>query len=232
MNSDRRATRESTQKVRRDWIRRYPRSHQKAHSWLERRTSYKIRNYSVISAFVDTEGHRKNYRRRSNSSRKGQTRFREQGITITAVLTAFGFIISIIIISVTGGAGAAGGYPNPPKHPNRLKEWLKNKLKALAKLLVTIAGKAAAALLGIIGTIIAGVLNFFKKVYTAFRMLSPIFSISCFVKPRLESMIHSDQLVCANSGLHKPTEIHVKRGNRCKNCTEPQQAASPHPNVL
>ena len=158
--------------------------------------------------------------------------FREQGITITAVLTAFGFIISIIIISLTGGAGAAGGYPNPPKHPNRLKERLKNKLKALAKLLVTIAGKAAAALLGIIGTIIAGVLNFFKKVYTAFRMLSPIFSISCFVKPRLESMIHSDQLVCANSGLHKPTEIHVKRGNRCETCTEPQQAASPHPNVL
>ena len=28
-------------------------------------------------------------------------------------------------------------------------------------------------------------------------MLSPIFSIPCFVKPRLEFMIHRDQLLCA-----------------------------------
>ena len=41
--------------------------------------------------------------------------FREQGITITAVLTAFGLIISTIITSLTGGAGTAGGSPNPPK---------------------------------------------------------------------------------------------------------------------
>lgn len=89
--------------------------------------------------------------------------FREQGITITAVLTAFGLIISTIITSLTGGAAGAG----PPKHPNKLKEWFKNKLKALARLLGRIAGKAAAALPGIIGSIIAGVLNFLKKVVTA-----------------------------------------------------------------
>ena len=39
--------------------------------------------------------------------------FREQGITITAVLTAFRLIISTIITSLTGGAAGAGG--SPPK---------------------------------------------------------------------------------------------------------------------
>ena len=54
-----------------------------------------------------------------------------------------------------------------PKKPNKLKEWPKNKLKALARLLGRIVGKAAAALPGHIGSIIAGVLNFLKKVVTA-----------------------------------------------------------------
>ena len=90
--------------------------------------------------------------------------FREHGLTITAVLTSLGLIISTIVTALTGGAGASS---TPPKNPNKLKEWVKNKLKALARLLGRIAGKAAAALPGIIGSIIAGVLNFLKKVVAA-----------------------------------------------------------------
>ena len=90
--------------------------------------------------------------------------FREHGLTITAVLTSLGLIISTIVTALTGGAGASS---TPPKNPSRLKEWVKNKLKALARLLGRIAGKAAAALPGIIGSIIAGVLNFLKKVVAA-----------------------------------------------------------------
>ena len=42
--------------------------------------------------------------------------FREQGITITAVLTAFGLIILTIITLLIGGAGgAAGAGGSPPK---------------------------------------------------------------------------------------------------------------------
>ena len=89
--------------------------------------------------------------------------FREHGLTITAVLTSIGLIMSTIVTALTGGA--AGGSSTPPKNPN--KEWIKNKLKALARLLGRLAGKAAAALPGIIGSIIAGVLNFLKKVVTA-----------------------------------------------------------------
>ena len=71
------------------------------------------------------------------------------------MLTEFGLIISTIISSLTGGAGGAvGDGGSPPKHPNKLKEWFKNKLKALGRLLCRIAGKAAAALPGIIGSII------------------------------------------------------------------------------
>ena len=77
------------------------------------------------------------------------------------MLTTFGLIISTIITSLTGSAGA-GGSLTPPKKPNKLKEWFKYKLKSLARLLGRIAGKAAAARPKIIGSIIAGVLNFFK----------------------------------------------------------------------
>ena len=91
--------------------------------------------------------------------------FREHGLTITAVLTSLGLIISTLVTSLTGGS--AGSSPTPPKHPNKLKEWVKKKLKALARLFGRLAGKAAAALPGIIGSIIAGVLNFLKKVVTA-----------------------------------------------------------------
>ena len=90
---------------------------------------------------------------------------REHGLTITAVLTSLGLIISTLITSLTGGA--AGGSSTPPKNPNKLKEWVKNKLKALARLLGRLAGKVAAALPGIIESIIAGILNFLKKVATA-----------------------------------------------------------------
>ena len=90
---------------------------------------------------------------------------REHGLTITAVLTSLGLIISTIVTALTGGAGT--GSSTPPKNPNKLKEWVKNKLKALSRLFGRLAGKAAAALPGIIGSIIAGVLNFLKKVATA-----------------------------------------------------------------
>ena len=90
---------------------------------------------------------------------------REHGLTITAVLTSIGLIISTIVTALTGGAG--GSSSTPPKNPNKVGQWVKDKLKALARLLGRLAGKAAAALPGIIGSIIAGVLNFLKKVVAA-----------------------------------------------------------------
>ena len=57
-----------------------------------------------------------------------------------------------------GGGGTAAS-PPPPKDEKGVKEWLRNKLKALASLLGRLGMKAAEALPGIIGVINGWVLN-------------------------------------------------------------------------
>ena len=64
-----------------------------------------------------------------------------------------------------GGGGVVGGKPPPPpKDEKGVKEWLRNKLKALASLLGRLGMKAAEALPGIIGVIISWILNRTKEV--------------------------------------------------------------------
>ena len=68
-----------------------------------------------------------------------------------------------------GGGGAAtasggGDEPPPPKDKKGMKEWIRNKLKALASLLGRLGVKAAEALPGIIGGIISWILNRAKHV--------------------------------------------------------------------
>ena len=96
-----------------------------------------------------------------------KTLFREQGITIIAVLTATGMTISTIILIIKNalgiGGGSGAGKP-PSSDPNTLKNWVKNKLKALARLLGKLAGTALATLPSIIGRIVSWVLNMLKKV--------------------------------------------------------------------
>ena len=84
-----------------------------------------------------------------------RTLFREQGITIASILTAIGMAISTLVLALTGGGGSA---PVPaPKQPDRsgLKEWVKKHLQALGRALDNLAGKAAAALPGIIDSIVS-----------------------------------------------------------------------------
>ena len=70
---------------------------------------------------------------------KTRTLFREQGITIASILMAIGMAIGVLVEALLpGGGGAAmtsGGEPPPPKDEKGLKEWIRNKLKALALLL-------------------------------------------------------------------------------------------------
>lgn len=87
-----------------------------------------------------------------------RTLFQEQGITIVSVITALGFIISTLVLALTGGAGSAGG-SQPPRGKDGLKEWVKKQLKHLASALAKLAGKAAAALPGLIGTIVTWLLK-------------------------------------------------------------------------
>lgn len=94
-----------------------------------------------------------------------RTLFREQGITIASILTAIGFIVSTLVLAVTGeGTGGPAPTPAPPE-PSKagLKEWVKKHLAALSRALAKLAEKAAAALPGIIGSIVSWLLNFFGK---------------------------------------------------------------------
>ena len=92
---------------------------------------------------------------------KIQTLFREQGIMIASILTAIRMAIGVIVEALLpgGGAAASGGGEPPPKDEKGLKEWIRNKLTALALLLGRLGIKAAEALPGIIGGIISWILN-------------------------------------------------------------------------
>ena len=98
-----------------------------------------------------------------------KTLFREQGITIVSVLTAFGMIIGVIVeafIPTTGGTTSPS--KPPPKDATGVKDWIKKQLSNLGKLLADIAGKAAAALPGIIGSIVSWLLSATGKVVSWF----------------------------------------------------------------
>ena len=87
--------------------------------------------------------------------------FREQEIMITSILMAIGMAIGVLVQALLpGGDEAEGGGGNPPpKDEKHLKEWVRNKLKSLARLLGRSGVKVAEALPGIIGTILSWVLN-------------------------------------------------------------------------
>ena len=76
--------------------------------------------------------------------------------------------IVVLVEALLPGGGAAtasgGGGEPPPKDEAGLKEWIRNKLKALALLLGRLGIKAAEALPGIIGGIISWILNRAKDV--------------------------------------------------------------------
>ncbi|MCE2507657.1 MAG: hypothetical protein J4F36_14550, partial [Nitrosopumilaceae archaeon] len=92
--------------------------------------------------------------------------FREQGITVVSILTAIGMALGVLIEAILP-KGAASTPHNPNKgngnDSNNAKEFIKNKLKALANLLGRLASKAADALPGIIGAIVSFILNTAKE---------------------------------------------------------------------
>ena len=92
-----------------------------------------------------------------------KTLFREQGITIASILTAFGFIISTIVLAITGTPG-----PTPPPPPSKdgsdAKTWIKKQLHHLSELLKKLGLKAVESLPAIIGTIVSWLFSTAGKV--------------------------------------------------------------------
>ena len=96
-----------------------------------------------------------------------KTLFKEQGITSVSILTAIGMIIGVIVEAVIP---TTGGGTTPPKPPSKegVKDWVKKQLHNLARLLANLAGKAAAALPGVIGSIVSWLLSATGKVVNWF----------------------------------------------------------------
>ena len=111
-------------------------------------TSFK----KTISEVLDKDG---------SLAKKIRTLFWEQGIMIASILTAIGMAIGVLVqvlLPGDGGGGGTAGKP-PPKDEAGVKEWVKNKLKALMRPIGRLGVKAAEALPGIIGVIISWILN-------------------------------------------------------------------------
>ena len=71
-----------------------------------------------------------------------RTLFKEQGITIFSILTAFSMTIATVVFAITGTGGGGGTGVTPSKD----KETLKKRLDKLADALKMLVGKAAEAL--------------------------------------------------------------------------------------
>ena len=72
--------------------------------------------------------------------------------------------ISTLVVALTGGAAPPPiPPPIPPKDKGGVKEWVKKHLQSLGRVLGNLAGKAAAALPGIIGSIVSWLLNLLAK---------------------------------------------------------------------
>ena len=78
-------------------------------------------------------------------------------------------IISTIVLAIKNAlviSSGSGGGSKPPKDSNKVVTWLRSQLKALTRLLGKLAEKLAAALPGLIGSIISGILKFLKTAVT------------------------------------------------------------------
>ena len=97
-----------------------------------------------------------------------RTLFKEQGITIVSILTALGMTLGVLIEALLGGPSTTSTPTSQSTTTSDKKggarEWIKNKLKALSSLLGKLAAKAGATLPGIIGSIVAWLLNRAKEV--------------------------------------------------------------------
>ena len=97
-----------------------------------------------------------------------RTLFREQGITIFSILTAIGMAIGVLVEALVPGSTVSTAQQSASHGAGdtsgSAKEWIRNKLRALASLLGKLAEKAGAALPGIIGSVVAWLLNCAKEV--------------------------------------------------------------------
>ena len=84
-----------------------------------------------------------------------------------SIITAIGIAISTLVPALTGGGSGAPPTPSPAVSDNRgLKEWMKKQFLNLGHILANLAGKAAAAVPDIIGSLMSWLLSTLAKTAT------------------------------------------------------------------
>jgi hypothetical protein len=93
-----------------------------------------------------------------------KTLFKEQGITIASILTAFGMVISTIVLVITGTGSLPPTPPSGSSSNSDLKSWVKKQLSHLSELLKKLGIKALESLPAIIGSIVSWLFSTAGKV--------------------------------------------------------------------
>ena len=156
-----------------------------------------------------------------------QTLFREQGITITSVITALGLAIGMIINSILSAAKsivppASTPTPKPtpkptpaPKPEPGIKGWIKQQLRNIANLLLKLADKMLIALSGIIGSVVSFVL---KAASTAVGFISEHLWI--LIVALVGLLYNYVQSLSLSSSLSQPSLSRSPHYNRSKSNTK------------
>ena len=113
----------------------------------------------LITKFLDKES--------GTFGERIKTLFNEQGVTIVSILTAVGMAIGVLIEALLGGPSVSTTTSESTTTSDKkggVREWIRNKLKALSQLVGKLADKALAALPGIIGLVLSWILNRAKEV--------------------------------------------------------------------
>ena len=112
---------------------------------------------SQVQAVKDLVG--RLLREDTSLAEKLRTIFREQGITIAAIITALGAIIAALVEGLTGGGGSSGSSGSGDGDKKSPRSAAKRAFDAMASGLKWLASKAAAALPGIIGAVVSFLLK-------------------------------------------------------------------------
>jgi len=88
--------------------------------------------------------------------------FKKEGITILSITTAISMIVSTIVLAISNLMRA--GPPSPPTPGRGFVDSIKAALKKVASYLKSLAGKAAASIPGLIGSVISWLFKAASKV--------------------------------------------------------------------
>ena len=124
------------------------------------------------------------------------------------MLTAVGMTISTLVLALLPGGGAVGGAGDSGgsgSNPHRVRDWVKQGLKALARVFGRIAKWALAALPGAIGSIISWIFSLLKTVVT--KAGEHAYAVVGFIAVFISYFLFKNQTSPTNGRLPNKTRL-------------------------